>query len=555
MVTKSILFILVLLMVIAAGCVPVVVPLVPADITVTVKDNGIPVSEVTITVSSIDVNFTEVLTTNDNGIATFSPGAVGEMYGFRPEKPTYSFIPHRLLMLSKGAPQNYNIEANSDTNTITTTVTENGEPLSGARLIIERPEGTGYMPYGILTDSNGEYVYLPDVGDGEYTITPWNEPYTSETVTYWKFSPESQTVDWDDSEPTSVRFTAEVSNRITVNVRDNNNDYVPGVEVTILKPNEDQEALTTSSYGLSHFTPDAGVDGTYTISVSKLGYGFDLTSQSVDWDGQQCVWVSFEANYIATTTINTTVKDNGIPISEVKLTINQPDNTEEIRYTDLDGTDNYPPTGGGGNNYTITPEKEGYSFYPLSRTEYWGGLSDVEVNFEANKNEITPTVSDKRRYLVNGVDMTILKPDGDTEVLTIVHYGEVTFDYGEGDYTVTPSKEGYTFNPTSYTFYWDGSSYYPIDFRATCGILITVTENGIHPVEGVKFTIVDQNGDDVNNLLLGTGDDGTILFVPDGDNGSYTITPSNYGGSIPSQTVDFLDSQPSFVTFEVDSSN
>ncbi|MFC1552339.1 SUMF1/EgtB/PvdO family nonheme iron enzyme [Candidatus Latescibacterota bacterium] len=98
-------------------------------------------------------------------------------------------------------------------------------------------------------------------------------------------------------------------------------------------------------------------------------------------------------------------------------------------------------------NYTLTPSKTGYTFTPLNQT-FVNVASNQTQDFKASK--ITYTISGT----VSGTDSVKVTLGGDAfGSLLVDDGGTYSFTaYQGGNYTVIPSKEGYTFNPSSQTF-------------------------------------------------------------------------------------------------------
>lgn len=103
-----------------------------------------------------------------------------------------------------------------------------------------------------------------------------------------------------------------------------------------------------------------------------------------------------------------------------------------------------------GGNYTLTPSKPGFDFTPgvVSITKLG---SDVQKTFTAKKKLEKLTISGT----VTGADGVTVSLSGDeTDVSTVKQSGgsyEFSVDANK-NYTVTPSLEGYTFEPESASF-------------------------------------------------------------------------------------------------------
>jgi len=170
--------------------------------------------------------------------------------------------------------------------------------------------------------------------------------------------------------------------------------------------------------------------------------------------------------------ITTIIKDNGAPVSVVRVTIEKPNGETDVRFTDSDGDVGYSPNGGNG-DYTITPTKDGYTFDPPSKTVTWTGLVSIDLPFEANKDEIPPptittTVTTEGGAGVSGVSLAIYRPDESFSRQTTDSNGTNSYtpNGGNGDYTIIPSHEDYSFDPPSHLVDWDGSQDVNVSFDA-----------------------------------------------------------------------------------------
>jgi len=204
MVTKSVIFILVLLMVITAGCgTGVVVPRVePNVLTITVTDYEEPPQPL----EGIKVKFTrddypdyptEYRETNSDGKATYSPTVV-DKYIISCQTPGYSYSPYYEYNWFGGSE---NFEFRAEHGILTTVKDNEGDPFREVRLIITKPDGGIINTPGVETDHRGEFVYLPYDVTGDYTITPEKGEWVDYVAYHWTFEPESQTVTWEDNGP------------------------------------------------------------------------------------------------------------------------------------------------------------------------------------------------------------------------------------------------------------------------------------------------------------------------------------------------------------------
>jgi hypothetical protein len=147
-----------------------------------------------------------------------------------------------------------------------------------------------------------------------------------------------------------------------------------------------------------------------------------------------------------TYSISGTVTESGTPLQGVTVTLN----STTTATTDASG--NYTFTGLANGSYAVTPSKSGYTFSPTSSSRTVNGANIAGVNFAATATT-APTYSISGTVIASGsalqgVTMT-LSGTSSRSVNTDAS-GNYTFTgLANGNYTVTPSKSGYTFSPTS----------------------------------------------------------------------------------------------------------
>jgi len=187
--------------------------------------------------------------------------------------------------------------------------------------------------------------------------------------------------------------------------------------------------------------------------------------------------------------------------------------------TTADSGGNYTFTGLVNGSYTVTPSKSGYTFTPTSLPVTVNGAGVTSVNFTANA---VPT------YSVSG---TITGGGGSTVGLTGSAVASTTADssgnysftgIANGSYTITPSKAGLAFTPTSLPVTVNGASVTGMNFSAS-----------VAPTYSISGTIAGGAGATV--ALSGaatastTADSSGNYSFTGLANGSYTVTPSKSG--------------------------
>ena len=233
-------------------------------------------------------------------------------------------------------------------------------------------------------------------------------------------------------------------------------------------------ALTSSGmlYGTTEFggskgdgavfslTPPIGSGGSWTEATiySFTGMndgGFPLSSLSIDssgalygttccaGSGKNGTAFQFQGT---TYTISGQVTLSGSGFSGVTVTLSGSQSGSTV----TDSTGNYWFTVAGAGNYTVTPSLTGYTFTPTSQT-----FNNISANQTANFTA-TPALTISGQVTLNGSGLsgvTMSLTGSQTGSATTDSSGNYTFTVTSGgNYSVTPSLSGYTFNPPNASF-------------------------------------------------------------------------------------------------------
>ncbi len=136
----------------------------------------------------------------------------------------------------------------------------------------------------------------------------------------------------------------------------------------------------------------------------------------------------------------------GDPVPNVTISLN----TGQFAVTDSTGR--YSLTGlPAGHNYTVTPSRAGFiEFSPLNQT--FNNLSGNQALDFVTFLPLTVMVTAPGGGPLGGVTLTLSGIPAGIASVTTNDNGSFTFNLDAGDYTVTPSLPGYTFNPPSQSF-------------------------------------------------------------------------------------------------------
>ena len=135
-----------------------------------------------------------------------------------------------------------------------------------------------------------------------------------------------------------------------------------------------------------------------------------------------------------------------------------------------DASGNYSFTGLANGSYTVTPSLAGYTFDPTNQAVTISGANVPLISFTATVNpnptySISGTITKSGGGALSGVTMTLSGAGSGTAKTN--GSGNYTFSgLGSGSYTVTPSPDGYTFNPISKQVTISGANVTSISFTA-----------------------------------------------------------------------------------------
>jgi hypothetical protein len=217
-------------------------------------------------------------------------------------------------------------------------------------------------------------------------------------------------------------------------------DGLPVEGVTITLSGASSAVTTTDAEGKYTFYGLA--DGDYTITPSKGSVAFTPDIRDITINGFGVSIKSFTATVFS---VRGKVRTSwGRSVPGVTVTLGGDDSA--VAMTDDDGKYVFPGLGNG--TYTVTPEKTGYTFTQESKTIQMDGADMTEKNFTAISYVLTGYVRNASGSPMAGV--TISLTGQMTRTKTTDENGFYRFrSLPEGDYIVTPSKAGKTFEPAS----------------------------------------------------------------------------------------------------------
>ncbi|MBC8030671.1 MAG: carboxypeptidase regulatory-like domain-containing protein [Pyrinomonadaceae bacterium] len=287
----------------------------------------------------------------------------------------------------------------------------------------------------VTTDSTGAYAFANLPGGGDYTVTP--------TLVGYTFSPSFSTFNNlaanQNQNYQAVFTTHTVSGRVT---DASSGAALSGAVVTFSGFSSGTTVTNANgdySYQLAH-------GGSYTMTVAKAHYTFAQPSQTFD-NFTAAQTASFTATLNRYSISGRATGSNGSGLSGV--TVNLSGSQTSSVTTDSTGAYAFANLPGSG-NYTVVSSKTGYSWIPQSLV-----FNDLGSNQTGNFTGTFVAHNVSGRVTENGAGfsgVSLVLSGSQTSTTTTDAGGNYSFTLSsEGNFTVTPSKEHYTFTPASLT--------------------------------------------------------------------------------------------------------
>lgn len=281
------------------------------------------------------------------------------------------------------------------------------------------------------------------------------------------------------------------------------------------------EGVTVTAGGKSASTQSDGTytvvglsSGTYNVAPSATGYTFSPTARSVTVGPNQ-TGVDFAASTTGgggSFSISGTITTGGSPLAGVTVVAGSQATTSAA-----DGS--YKFTGLTAGSYTVQPSLSGYSFSPSS-SSVTVGPSKTGVDFTA---ALIPTYRLAGKVTESGSGLS-----GVTVSLgsrTTQTSGDGTYSFSglvSGTYTVTPSRSGYAFTPTSRTLSVSSDTS-GVNFTAARTTNLTLSGTIRLGGSGLSGVSVTAGGKTATTASNGTYQIGGL------DPGTYTVIPKRTG--------------------------
>jgi hypothetical protein len=282
--------------------------------------------------------------------------------------------------------------------------------------------------------------------------------------------------------------------------------------------------VATATVSSGTYTFPSVANGTYTLTAAKPGVDFTPSSQPVTVAGAP---VSVSPAITASLQMILGSVTPATLGTGASVALSQNGSTLSTGSVDING--NYSFSGVTNGTYTLTPSKVGVVFNPASQNASPNGANFIVPAFSAFPQTRTAAVSITPTAFGMGTLLTLdgTAADGSTVHLMGTAGSSGTFNFTglqNGTYTVTPGKDGYTFNPVSQTVNIT---------NANATVSFVATAIATYKISGTVSTAADGSGTLLT--LSGTPSQtttadtfGTYNF-PGLGNSVYSITPSKTG--------------------------
>jgi hypothetical protein len=300
------------------------------------------------------------------------------------------------------------------------------------------------------TSDSGAYSFDGVPGGGHYTVTPSHPHYS--------FAPPS--VDLPNlTSDQAVNFTGTLNTyRIGGRITDNSNNAIAGVTVNLSGA---QAGTTTTDAGGNYAFANLPAGGDYTVTPSNSPF-YLFTNQSVmNLSNNQTL------NFVGalrTYAISGRVSSGGAGgLSGVTVVLSGHRSATTI--TDIQGNYSFVNLNAGG-NYSVMPATPHYAFAP-ERADFTSLSSNGTANFAATLNN----------YVISG---QVTSGDGPLGNVTLILTGSLTGSVvtdaagsysfsvpAGGNYTVTPERPDYKFEPAARGFNNLGANQSGANFTGT----------------------------------------------------------------------------------------
>lgn len=389
-----------------------------------------------------------------------------------------AFAPARLTSVAVTATLSQPVVASLAVRTFTGVDTSgtNGSGAIGA--VASAHAASGAPTAHLVTTRNGSWVF--GVGN-DYDNAIIRTPGAGQTVfhqylstsgdTYWMQMENAETglsgttVTLTDTQPTSDRYNLSICEILPAKAPtwSISGTISPSSASTTTTMQLSGTATTTAAVDASgNYSFNNLTNGNYVVTPNSAAFTFTPTSQPVTVNGANVTGINFNGTAVPTFSIS-----GNAAVAGASMTLTPSGETGTNATTTADGSGNYTFSQVVNGSYTVTPAAPGVTFTPVSQNVTVNGANIGSVNFTAVAAP-TWSISGTISPASLGANVNIALTGAGTGTVQTDSSGAFTAaGLANGTYTLTPSKTGVTFTPSSQQVTVNGADVTGIVFTAS----------------------------------------------------------------------------------------
>ena len=337
--------------------------------------------------------------------------------------------------------------------------------------------------FGVGNDYDNAFPRTP--GTGQSLV---HQDLTTAGDTYWVQMQNGPTytagtsVPINDTAPTTDRWNLAVVEVVpaptgTLSISGTISPTSAGAGASVVLTGTVSASVTADASG--NFNFGSLPNGSYVVTPSNAGFLFTPSSKTVTLSGANAAGVNFSGSQ--TFSISGTISPSASG-SGTLVTLSGASSAT----TTADSSGNYSFSGLVNGSYTVTPSKIGFIFNPTSQSVTVSGSAVTGVNFTATASSFS--ISGNVSTL--GANATVTLSGGASASTTADSSGNYSFaNLGNGSYTVTPTKSGYTFTPASQNVSVSGANVSAVNFTAQVVVTVNLSTDAKVSTDGTAASL------------------------------------------------------------------
>jgi len=389
---------------------------------------------------------------------------------------------------------------------------EDGEPRPGVLMTL-----SGSQSVTTQTGNDGRYSFAGLPTSGVYNVTP--------SLPHYAFNAASRTIITPGDNQTLDFVTLINHYEITGQLRNAAGQAIAGATIEL----SGSQTGTTTTDSAGNYSFSAPALGDYTITPAKAHHTFSPASltHTVLSEDQQANFLATPVKY----TLSGRVTSAGLPISGVTVTVSG--SGSAVAMTDAAGNYSLAMTAEG--NYIVRSTLSNYSFAPseLNYT-YLAGNRSGDFVATLNRHSICGRVTGTNGAAVSGAAVSLGGAQTGTTLTDVAgNYAFPNLPAGK-DYSVTITKQNYSFSPGTRTFNGISSD----QIGNFSGSLLSYTISGQVTGEGEALdgAVVTLSGSQSGTTT--TNSSGSYSFTVTAE-GNYTVAVSKTHYAFSPQSLNF----------------